>query len=64
MQVPSDALMRLYVSAGLSAADTGRLLGVSRQVVLRAAHDEGLPVRIGGPEPSRGPSEIELVEAL
>lgn len=64
VQVPPDALMRLYVSAGLSAADTGRLLGVSGQVVLRAAHDEGLPVRIGGPEPSRGPSEIELVEAL
>ena len=62
--VPADALIRLYVSAGLSAADTGRLLGVSGQIVLRAAHDEGLPVRVGGPEPSHGPSEIELVEAL
>lgn len=62
--VPADALIRLYVSAGLSAADTGRLLGVSGQIVLRAAHDEGLPVRVGGPEPSHGPGEIELVEAL
>jgi hypothetical protein len=62
--VPADALIRLYVSGGLSAADTGRLLGVSGQIVLRAAHDEGLPVRVGGPEPSHGPGEIELVEAL
>jgi hypothetical protein len=62
--VPADALIRLYVSGGLSAADTGRLLGVSGQIVLRTAHDEGLPVRIGGPEPSQGPGEIELVEAL
>jgi len=62
--VPAEALIRLYVSAGLSAADTGRLLGVSGQIVLRAAHDEGLPVRVGGPEPSQGPGEIELVDAL
>jgi hypothetical protein len=62
--VPTDALIRLYVSAGLSAADTGRLLGVSGQIVLRAAHDDGLPVRVGGPEPSQGPGEIELVDAL
>jgi hypothetical protein len=62
--VPADDLVKLYVSAGLSAADTGRRLGVSRQIVLRAAHDEGLPVRVGGPEPSHGPAEIELVEAL
>jgi hypothetical protein len=62
--VPADALAQLYVNAGLSAADTGHLLGVSRQIVLRAAHDEGLPVRVGGPEPRHGPTEIELVEAL
>lgn len=62
--VPADALIRLYVGAGLSAADTGRLLGVSGQIVLRAAHDDGLAVRVGGPEPSHGPAEIELVDAL
>jgi len=62
--VSPDTLIRLYVRAGLSAADTGRLLGVSRQIVLRAAHDEGMPVRVGGPEPAHGPAEIELVEAL
>lgn len=64
MAVSADALIRLYVSAGLSAADTGRLLGVSGQIVLRAAHDDGLAVRVGGPEPSHGPTEIELVDAL
>lgn len=61
---PAEALLRLYVRGGLSAAETGRLLGTSRQVVLRSAHDDGLPVRIGGPEPSHGPAEIELVDAL
>ncbi len=64
VSVPADMLTRLYVTGGLSAADTGRLLRVSGQIVLRAAHDEGLPVRVGGPEPSHGPAEIELVEAL
>jgi len=62
--VPAEVLEELYVVAGLSAAEAGERLGVSRQVVLRIAHDEGLPVRIGGPEPSSGPSEIELIDAL
>lgn len=62
--LPVDELERLYINAGLSAADTGKLLGVSRQIVLRTAHDHGMPVRIGGPEPSAGPAEIELVIAL
>lgn len=64
VNVPADELIRLYVADGLSAADTGRLLGLSRATVLRAAHDEGLPVRVGGPEPASGPAEIELVNAL
>ena len=62
--LPADAIARWYVSGGLSAADTGRLLGVSGQLVLRTAHDEGLPVRVGGPAPCRGPTEIQLVDAL
>jgi hypothetical protein len=67
VDVPADALVQLYVACGLSAVATGRLLGVSRQVILRAAHDEGLPVRTGGPEPRHGPSgpsEIQLIDAL
>ncbi len=64
LAVPAQVLEELYVVAGLSAAEVGELLGVSRQVVLRMAHDERLPVRIGGPEPSRGPAEIELIDAL
>jgi hypothetical protein len=61
---PVEALAQLYVHAGLTAAETGRQLGVPSRIVLRTAHDQGLPVRIGGPEPRHGPSEIELIGAL
>jgi hypothetical protein len=62
--VPADALADLYVRAGLTAAETGSTLGVHRRVVLRTAHDLDLPVRLGGPTPRSGPTEIELVDAL
>lgn len=62
--VPAEAVAELYVRAGLSAAETGRLLGVPGRVILRTAHDLGLPVRLGGPHRRRGPTEIELVDAL
>jgi predicted HTH domain antitoxin len=61
---PAEALIELYVRSGLSAAETGRLLGMSHHVVLRTAHDLGLPVRTVGPAPRRGPAEIELIDAL
>ena len=64
LTVDPDVLAELYLRAGLSSGEVGRLLGVSRRVVLRTAHDEGLPVRIGGPPPARGPAEIELIAAL
>jgi hypothetical protein len=60
---PGD-LADLYVRAGLSADEVGELLGVSRRIVLRSAHDQGLPVRVGGAPPSRGPAGIELLAAL
>jgi hypothetical protein len=62
--IPEADLAGLYVRAGLPADEVGRMLGVSRRVVLRSAHDAGLPVRVGGPPPRRGPSEIELIQAL
>ncbi len=62
--VPADALAELYVRAGLTATETGQMLGVSFRTVLRAAHDQGLPVRLGGVPPHRGPTEIELIDAL
>jgi hypothetical protein len=62
--IPRADLADLYVRSGLTADEVGRMFGVSRRVVLRSAHDAGLPVRVGGPPPGRGPSEIELIEAL
>jgi len=62
--VSAADLAALYLRGGLSADEVGDLLGVSRRIVLRSAHDQGLPVRIGGPPPARGPREIELLAAL
>jgi hypothetical protein len=62
--VSPDDLAALYLQAELSADEAGKLLGVSGRIVLRSAHDQGLPVRVGGAPPSRGPSEIELITAL
>lgn len=59
-----EALIDAYVNTELSAAKAGKLLGVSGRIVLRSAHDQGLPVRIGGAPPSHGPSEIELLRSL
>lgn len=64
LAVDPSVLTDLYVQAGLPADEVGTALGVSRKVVLRTAHDHGLPVRLGGPAPSRGPAEIELIDAL
>ncbi|HEY7431508.1 MAG TPA: hypothetical protein VH641_12350 [Streptosporangiaceae bacterium] len=62
--VPARLLRDLYLRRGLTAGEVGAVLGVSRRVVLRSAHDEGLPVRIGGPPPRAGPASIELIDAL
>lgn len=62
--IPAPELASLYLAAGLSADEAGKVLAVSRHIILRSAHDQGLPVRIGGPPPRRGPSEIELLTAL
>lgn len=62
--VEPTGLADMYLRAGLPAQEIDKLLGVSRKIVLRTAHDQGLPVRIGGPAPSHGPTEIELIDAL
>lgn len=64
LAVDPAALTTMYVQAGLPADQVGTALGVSRKVVLRTAHDHGLPVRLGGPAPTQGPAEIELIDAL
>lgn len=62
--VPPQAVLRLYIGDGMSAAEAGRVLGVSGNLVLRTAHDEGLPVRAGGAGVPSGAAEIELIAAL
>jgi hypothetical protein len=62
--VEPHVLAQMYVHAGLPAGEVGEVLGVSRKIVLRSAHDQGLPVRVGGPAPVHGPAEIELINAL
>jgi transposase-like protein len=57
-------LKTLYVQAELTADQVGALLDTRRGTVLRNAHETGLPVRIGGPAPRRGPECIELISAL
>jgi transposase InsO family protein len=64
LAVDPDILADMYLSAGLSSSEVGHLLGVSRRIVLRTAHDQGIAVRVGGPAPSHGPTEIELITAL
>ncbi len=62
--VPAGILLALYSGAGMTAAEVGRLLGISHNVVLRSAHSFGLAVRVGGAVPPSGPEEIELIAAL
>ncbi|MGH3280746.1 MAG: hypothetical protein ACRDNW_16635, partial [Trebonia sp.] len=62
--VPAEAIQALYVELGMTAAEVGQRLGVSRNAVLRTAHSLGVPVRSGGTVPLPGPEEIELISAL
>lgn len=62
--ISAGLLAQMYLRLGLTAAEVGAALGLSRRVVLRSAHDEGLPVRLGGPPPQSGPTAIELIDAL
>ena len=62
--LPADTLRLLYQVRGLSADDVGRKLDTSRKVVLRTAHDLGIPVRTGKIAAGSGPDEIQLIDAL
>jgi hypothetical protein len=63
--ITAELLVQLYVQLGLSAEAVGQRLGTSARVVLRSAHDYGLPVRTRGAFPGQDPPEdIELIEAL
>lgn len=62
--IPVSVLQGLYIEVGLTADEVARKLGISRKIVLRNAHDLGLPVRTGGAVQQPGPDEIELINAL
>jgi transposase len=61
--IPEDELIRLYQDRGLSAHEAGEVLGVSRRIVLRAAHDHGIAVRPGA-STRHASAPIHLVAAL
>lgn len=60
--VDEATLVALYARRGLTARAIGERLGMAHSVVLRIAHDQGLPVRPGAAAPQD--SEIRLVAAL
>jgi hypothetical protein len=59
-----EVLDTWYTDAELPAREVAARADTSTKVVLRNAHDLGVPVRIGGPPPRRGPVQISLIEAL
>lgn len=62
---PVARLRHRYVCEEMSTYQIARALGISRMVVLRNAHELGLPVRAYGPSRAGAAApEIELVEAL
>jgi hypothetical protein len=62
--LPAGTLQALYQVLGLSADEVGRESGTSRKIVLRTAHDLGLPVRTSVIAAPSGPDEIQLIDAL
>jgi hypothetical protein len=64
--LPTETLHQLYQVLGLSADDVGRKLDASRKIVLRTAHDLGMPVRASAATAATrpGPDEIQLIDAL
>jgi hypothetical protein len=62
--LPAETVRLLYQVHGLSADNVGRKLDASRKIVLRTAHDLGMPVRASAAAAPSGPDEIQLIGAL
>jgi hypothetical protein len=62
--LPAGLVQNLYGADGLPADEVAGKLGSSRSAVLRAAHELGVPVRVGGAVIQSGTQEIELINAL
>jgi hypothetical protein len=62
--LPAETVRLLYQVHGLSADNVGRKLDASRKIVLRTAHDLGMPVRASAAAALSAPDEIQLIDAL
>ena len=62
--LPADTLRTLYLQYGLTADEVSREVDASRKIVLRSAHDLGLPVRPAVAVPPAAPAEIGLIREL
>jgi hypothetical protein len=62
--LPADTLRTLYLQYGLTADEVSRELDASRKIVLRSAHDLGLPVRAAVAVPPAAPASIRLIREL
>jgi hypothetical protein len=62
--LPAGTLRTLYLQYGLTADEVSRELDASRKIVLRSAHDLGLPVRAAVALPPAAPAKIRLVREL
>lgn len=63
-RIQPDVIEHWYTELQLTAAEVAEVTATSRGVVLRNAHEQGIPVRLGGPPARHGPTEIMLIDAL
>lgn len=63
-RIEPEIIEHWYTDLQLTAAEVAAVTTTSRGVVLRNAHEQGIPVRMGGPPAHRGPTEITLIDAL
>lgn len=63
-QRPVRWKVHLYLRSNLSSGQISALIGVPERTIRGRLRARGMPVRIAGPTPRHGPSEIELIDAL
>ncbi len=63
-EADTEDLVSLYVDKGWTATEVGLELGISRNIVLRSAHSNGIPVRAGAANIKDDATAIHLIDAL